>query len=95
MTTPTIRVGFTVTKRSERGHRTIEARVRALARETLPEHGIPGADHVLIGEFGEERRDFVPIAEMPQVMKTPSSPSRMNASTNTMASTSKEWCGPS
>lgn len=27
------------------------------------------ADHVLIGEFGEERRDFVPIAEMPQVMK--------------------------
>nr|WP_245845144.1 penicillin-binding protein 1A [Noviherbaspirillum humi] len=27
------------------------------------------ADNVLIGEFGEERRDFVPIAEMPQVMK--------------------------
>ncbi|HJV75511.1 MAG TPA: penicillin-binding protein 1A [Noviherbaspirillum sp.] len=27
------------------------------------------ADHVLIGEFGEERRDFVPIAEMPAVMK--------------------------
>jgi penicillin-binding protein 1A len=26
------------------------------------------ADQVLIGEFGEERRDFVPIAEMPQVM---------------------------
>ncbi len=27
------------------------------------------ADRVLIGEFGEERRDFVPIAEMPAVMK--------------------------
>ncbi|WP_052452394.1 penicillin-binding protein 1A [Noviherbaspirillum autotrophicum] len=27
------------------------------------------ADLVLIGEFGEERRDFVPIAEMPAVMK--------------------------
>ena len=27
------------------------------------------ADKVLIGEFGEERRDFVPIAQMPGVMK--------------------------
>ncbi len=27
------------------------------------------ADHVLIGEFGEERRQFVPIAKMPDVMK--------------------------
>ncbi|HZW12909.1 MAG TPA: transglycosylase domain-containing protein, partial [Noviherbaspirillum sp.] len=27
------------------------------------------ADNVLIGEFGEERRDFVPIAEMPAIMK--------------------------
>ncbi|HYD63273.1 MAG TPA: penicillin-binding protein 1A [Noviherbaspirillum sp.] len=27
------------------------------------------ADQVLIGEFGEERRDFVPIADMPKVMK--------------------------
>jgi penicillin-binding protein 1A len=27
------------------------------------------ADEVLIGEFGEERRDFVPIAEMPAVVK--------------------------
>ena len=27
------------------------------------------ADNVLIGEFGDERRDFVPIAEMPAVMK--------------------------
>ncbi len=27
------------------------------------------ADQVLIGEFGEERRDFVPIKEMPAVMK--------------------------
>jgi penicillin-binding protein 1A len=27
------------------------------------------SDHVLIGEFGEERRDFVPIGDMPAVMK--------------------------
>ncbi len=27
------------------------------------------ADHVLIGEFGEEHRDFVPIGEMPDMMK--------------------------
>lgn len=27
------------------------------------------ADNVLIGEFGEEHRDFVPIKEMPQLMK--------------------------
>ena len=26
-------------------------------------------DHVLIGEFGEEHRDFVPIREMPELMK--------------------------
>ena len=27
------------------------------------------ADHVLIGEFGEEHRDFVPIAQVPEMMK--------------------------
>ena len=27
------------------------------------------ADNVLIGEFGEERRNFVPITEIPEVMK--------------------------
>jgi penicillin-binding protein 1A len=27
------------------------------------------ADHVLIGEFGEEHRDFVPIAKIPEIMK--------------------------
>ncbi|RJF96798.1 penicillin-binding protein 1A [Noviherbaspirillum cavernae] len=27
------------------------------------------ADNVLIGEFGEERRDFVPVADIPAVMK--------------------------
>jgi penicillin-binding protein 1A len=30
---------------------------------------IYSADGVLIGEFGEERRNFMPIGEMPQVMK--------------------------
>jgi penicillin-binding protein 1A len=27
------------------------------------------ADHVLIGEFGEEHRDFIPIAKIPDMMK--------------------------
>ncbi|MFZ3289565.1 MAG: PBP1A family penicillin-binding protein [Telluria sp.] len=27
------------------------------------------ADHVLIGEFGEEHRDFIPIGQMPDMMK--------------------------
>jgi penicillin-binding protein 1A len=27
------------------------------------------ADNVLIGEFGEEHRDFVPIAQVPDMMK--------------------------
>ena len=27
------------------------------------------ADNVLIGEFGEEHRDFVPIAQVPEMMK--------------------------
>ena len=53
----------------------------AVAYPNLPDiHGITdyqpklplriySADGVLIGEFGEERRNFVPIADMPQVMR--------------------------
>ena len=53
----------------------------AVAYPNLPDiHGITdyqpklplrifSSDGVLIGEFGEERRNFVPIAEMPQVMR--------------------------
>lgn len=44
------RVGFTVTKKlgNAVARNRIKRRLRALAREMLPEHGVPHADHVLI-----------------------------------------------
>jgi hypothetical protein len=44
------------------------------------------SDSVLIGEFGEERRNMVHIKDIPDVMKKPCWPSRMTASMNTAAS---------
>jgi penicillin-binding protein 1A len=49
------------------------------------------ADGVLLGEFGEERRTFVPIAQMPQVMKDAVLAPRTRASTSTAASTTRAW----
>ncbi|WP_294197418.1 ribonuclease P protein component [uncultured Sphingomonas sp.] len=47
----TMRVGITVTKKVGNAvvRNRIKRRFRALAREILPQHGWPGADHVLIG----------------------------------------------
>jgi ribonuclease P protein component len=36
----------------------MKRRFRALAAELLPERGVPGADHVLIGRAGGVERDF-------------------------------------
>ena len=65
---PAIRVGYTVTKKIGGAvvRNRMKRRFRALARELLPESGLPGADHVLIGraggverEFGQLRSEFV------------------------------------
>ncbi len=57
---PGIRVGITVTKKIGGAvvRNRMKRRLRVLARELLPERGIAGADHVLIGRQGGIERDF-------------------------------------
>ena len=57
---PTVRVGFTVTKKIGNAvvRNRMKRRFRALVRDTFPDHAIPGADHVLIGRAGGIERNF-------------------------------------
>ena len=69
---PTMRVGFTVTKKIGNAviRNRMKRRFRALARDLLPEHGIMGADHVLIGRAGGVERDFASLAaELKRALK--------------------------
>jgi ribonuclease P protein component len=69
---PTMRVGFTVTKKIGGAvvRNRMKRRFRALARETLPEFGVPGADHVLIGRAGGIERDFASLsAELKRALR--------------------------
>lgn len=57
---PAMRIGYTVTKKIGNAvvRNRMKRRLRALARELLPESGVRGADHVLIGRNGGIERDF-------------------------------------
>jgi ribonuclease P protein component len=57
---PEMRVGYTVTKKIGNAvvRNRMKRRLRALARELLPTHGLAGADHVLIGRQGGIERPF-------------------------------------
>jgi ribonuclease P protein component len=57
---PAMRLGITVTKKIGGAvvRNRMKRRFRALAREVMPEAGVAGADHVLIGRAGGIERDF-------------------------------------
>ena len=62
---PSLRVGFTVTKKIGNAvvRNRMKRRLRALARELLPARGIAGSDHVLIGRSGGIERDFATLRD--------------------------------
>jgi ribonuclease P protein component len=58
--TGAMRYGITVTKRIGNAvvRNRMKRRFRALLRELLPDQGLPGTDHVLIGREGGIERDY-------------------------------------
>ena len=62
---PAKRVGFTVTKKIGGAvvRNRMKRRFRALARELLPEGGLAGSDHVMIGRSAGIERSFAQLRE--------------------------------
>jgi len=60
---PAMRIGITVTKKIGGAvvRNRMKRRFRSLAREVLPEAGVPGADHVLIGRAGGIERPYAQL----------------------------------
>ena len=60
---PAMGVGFTVTKKIGGAviRNRMKRRLRALVRESFPDAGIAGADHVLIGRSGGIERDYAAL----------------------------------
>lgn len=60
---PAMGIGYTVTKKIGGAvvRNRMKRRFRALARAALPQLGIAGADHVLIGRAGGVERDFAAL----------------------------------
>lgn len=60
---PAIRLGITVTKKIGGAvvRNRMKRRFRALARQILPESGVAGADHVLIGRAEGIERDYAAL----------------------------------
>ena len=59
------RLGITVTKRIGNAvvRNRMKRRFRALARDLLPDQGLPDTDHILIGREGGIERDFAVLRE--------------------------------
>lgn len=60
---PEMRLGITITKKIGNAvvRNRMRRRFRALARDILPQQGVAGADHVLIGRASGIERDFAAL----------------------------------
>ena len=60
---PAMRLGITVTKKIGNAvvRNRMKRRFRALAREVVPQAGVPGADHILIGRSDGVERDYAAL----------------------------------
>ncbi|WP_333571490.1 ribonuclease P protein component [Sphingomonas sp.] len=69
---PSMRIGITVSKKVGNAviRNRMKRRFRMLAREVLPEAGIAGADHVLIGRNGGIERPYADLkAELAKALR--------------------------
>ncbi|WP_084253433.1 ribonuclease P protein component [Sphingomonas pituitosa] len=69
---PSMRIGITVSKKVGNAviRNRMKRRFRMLAREILPEAGIAGADHVLIGRMGGIERPYADLkAELAKALR--------------------------
>lgn len=69
---PQMRIGYTVTKKTGNAvvRNRMKRRFRELARELLPQAGVAGADHVIIGRISGVTREFSALrADLSRALK--------------------------